>query len=117
MYAVSSAGQIFTNSIMKSSPVNVKKMEAMSKNTLQRTMGRNVRAKYSSYIYRVLKQSGQEQSIHISKDMMDSIASEAARLGLHNKRRTITKREVEGAMKQFLAGGHPNSTVHAPASQ
>ncbi|XP_040211562.1 histone H2B.2-like [Rana temporaria] len=102
---------------MKSSPVDVKKMVAMSKHTPQRTMGRNVRAKYSSYIYRVLKQSGQEQIIHISKDILGSIASEAARLGLYNKRRTITKLEVESAMKHILAGGHPNSAVRAPASQ
>ncbi|XP_073459828.1 uncharacterized protein [Aquarana catesbeiana] len=106
---------IITNSRMESSPVNVK--ESMSKKTLQRTMGRNIRAKYSSYIYRVIKQSGQEQSIHISKDLMSSVASEAARLSLYNKRRTITKREVESAMKNILAGEHPNSTVHAPASQ
>ncbi|XP_018408058.1 PREDICTED: histone H2B type 3-B-like [Nanorana parkeri] len=94
---------------MKSSPATVKRMEAMSKNIPQRTVGRMMRAKYSNYIYRVIKQDSQAQDTHISKDLMLSIASEAARLCLYNKRRTITRREVESAMKNVLSGGDPTA--------
>ncbi|KAM5152245.1 uncharacterized protein ACMZJ9_010451 [Mantella aurantiaca] len=100
---------------MKSSPVVAKKM-VMSKNFSQRAVERKIRTKYSSYIYRLLKQDGKEQSVAVSKDLMDSIASEAARLCLYNKRRTITKREVDGAIKRVVSRGRPNS-VTSPANQ
>ncbi|XP_072272898.1 probable histone H2B 3 [Pyxicephalus adspersus] len=99
---------------MKPSHVSMKS-EAMNKTMPQRTVGRKIRTKYSSYIYRMLKQDSQEQNINLSKGL-DSIASEAARLCLYNKRRTITKKEIEAAMKNVLSRGQQNSVLTSESS-
>ncbi|KAM3916988.1 uncharacterized protein RB166_016162 [Leptodactylus fuscus] len=92
---------------MKCSSAAMNKMEATS----QRTAGGKGRGKsktYSSFIYRVLKQKPQEQAIYLCKesDLILSIASEAARLSLYNKRRIITRQEVETAIKTVTSLGH-----------
>ena len=68
---------------------------------------------YSIYIYKVLKQvhpdtgiSSKGMSIMNSfvNDIFERIASEASRLGLYNKRKTISSREVQTAVRLLLPG-------------
>ena len=68
---------------------------------------------YSIYIYKVLKQvhpdtgiSSKGMSIMNSfvNDIFERIASEASRLGLYNKKNTISSREVQTAVRLLLPG-------------
>ena len=68
---------------------------------------------YSIYIYKVLKQvhpdtgiSSKGMSIMNSfvNDIFERIASEASRLGLYNKKKTISSREVQTAVRLLLPG-------------
>jgi histone H2B len=68
---------------------------------------------YSSYIYKVLKQvhpdtgvSSKAMSIMNSfvNDIFGRIAAEASRLTQYNKRRTITSREIQTAVRLLLPG-------------
>ncbi|EGT58318.1 hypothetical protein CAEBREN_11973 [Caenorhabditis brenneri] len=68
---------------------------------------------YSVYIYRVLKQvhpdagvSSKAMSIMNSfvNDIFERIVSEASRLAKHNKRSTITSREIQTAVRLILPG-------------
>ncbi|KAM4626211.1 histone H2B type 2-E-like [Discoglossus pictus] len=62
---------------------------------------------YSSFIYRALIQGHQDTTLdmNITGDLASSIANEAARLCLYNKRRTITRKEIETAVKHVLTMG------------
>ena len=68
---------------------------------------------YSSYIYKVLKQvhpdtgiSRRAMSIMNSfvNDIFERIASEASRLSLQNKKKTISSREIQTAVRLLLPG-------------
>ena len=68
---------------------------------------------YSIYIYKVLKQvhpdtgiSSKAMSIMNSfvNDIFERIAGEASRLGHYNKRRTISSREIQTAVRLLLPG-------------
>ena len=68
---------------------------------------------YSIYIYKVLKQvhpdtgiSSKAMSIMNSfvNDVFERIAGEAARLGQYNKRKTISSREIQTAVRLLLPG-------------
>ncbi|NWR80546.1 H2B protein, partial [Centropus unirufus] len=68
---------------------------------------------FSVYIYRVLKQvhpdtgiSSKAMSIMNSfvNDLLERLASEAARLAQYNQRSTITSREVQTAVRLLLPG-------------
>ena len=68
---------------------------------------------FSIYIYKVLKQvhpdtgiSSKAMSIMNSfvNDIFERIASESARLAHHNKRRTISSREIQTSVRLLLPG-------------
>ncbi len=68
---------------------------------------------YGTYIYKVLKQvhpdvgiSSKSMSIMNSfvNDIFERIAGEASRLAHHNKRRTISSREVQTSVRLLLPG-------------
>lgn len=68
---------------------------------------------YSIYIYKVLKQvhpnvgiSSRSMGIMNSfvSDIFERIASEAARLVLYNRKRTLSSREIQSATKLILPG-------------
>ncbi|XP_061913081.1 histone H2B 1/2-like [Entelurus aequoreus] len=68
---------------------------------------------YAIYVYKVLKQvhpdtgiSSKAMSIMNSfvNDIFERIASEASRLALYNKRRTISSREIQTAVRLLLPG-------------
>ncbi|XP_040286160.1 histone H2B type 3-B-like [Bufo bufo] len=106
--------RLLEQSRMKCSSNAVNKMEAGS----QRSAGKKSRTKsknYSRFIYKVLKQGPQGRDICLAKEseLLVSIASEAARLSIYN-RRTITRREVESAVKNIVSLGP--STCHLPGS-
>lgn len=80
-------------------------------NKRKRRRGR--KESYGIYIYKVLKQvhpdtgvSSKAMSIMNSfvNDIFERIATEASRLAHYNKRRTITSREVQTAVRLLLPG-------------
>ncbi|XP_061822020.1 histone H2B 1/2-like [Nerophis lumbriciformis] len=71
------------------------------------------RESYAIYVYKVLKQvhpdtgiSSKAMSIMNSfvNDIFERIATEASRLALYNKRRTISSREIQTAVRLLLPG-------------
>ncbi|XP_053565139.1 uncharacterized protein LOC128655567 [Bombina bombina] len=83
-------------------------MEATKKkisySALERDLRGKTRTNYTRFLYRVLKQGREDQSLaqNVSKDVLVSIATEAARLSLYNKRRTITCKEIRTAVANIL---------------
>ena len=74
---------------------------------------RKSKQSYSTYIYKVLKQvhpdtgvSSKAMSIMNSfvNDLFERIASESSRLAQYNKKRTITSREIQTAVRLLLPG-------------
>ena len=74
---------------------------------------RRRRESYSIYVYKVLKQvhpdtgiSSKAMSIMNSfvNDLFERIAGEASRLAHHNKRSTISSREIQTAVRLVLPG-------------
>ncbi|RXM99880.1 Histone H2B [Acipenser ruthenus] len=70
------------------------------------------KANYSTYIYRVLKQVNLYTGILCKLmvivdcaegDLLQRVASEASRLSLSNKRRTLTGREIQSAAQLLHA--------------
>lgn len=68
---------------------------------------------YSSYIYRVLKESHPDTGIstnamHIMNsyvnDLFERIATEASKLAAYNKKSTISSREIQTAVRLVLPG-------------
>ena len=68
---------------------------------------------YSIYIKRVLKQVHPDVGVHpkavsvlnsMTNDLFERIAAEASSLAQHNKKSTITSREIETAVKLLLPG-------------
>ena len=68
---------------------------------------------YSSYIYKVLKQvhpdtgiSARGMSVMNSfiNDLFDKIATESGKLVRHNKKNTLTSREIQTAVRLLLPG-------------
>ncbi|KAG8537130.1 hypothetical protein GDO81_025017 [Engystomops pustulosus] len=91
---------------MKFSSAAVHKMEAANKGGKGRGKSKN----YSRFIYRVLRQGPQDSDVCLPREpeRILCIAAEAACLSLYNKRRTITRREVESAVKSIASTGpHP----------
>nr|XP_002732188.1 PREDICTED: histone H2B, gonadal-like [Saccoglossus kowalevskii] len=79
----------------------------------KRKRKRGRKESYGIYIYKVLKQvhpdtgvSSKAMSIMNSfvNDIFERIATEASRLAHYNKRRTITSREVQTAVRLLLPG-------------
>ncbi|XP_075174840.1 histone H2B type 3-B-like [Anomaloglossus baeobatrachus] len=96
---------------MKCSPAAVSKMEAGNQRSAElRSRGKS--ETYSRFIYRLIKQGSLDQSVGLSKesDLILAIASEAARLSLYNKRRTITRWELESAVKNVSRAGPSAAT-------
>ena len=100
-------------------PVAGKKAEKKAGKKAGRPVGDGKKRKkrrkesYSIYIYKVLKQvhpdtgiSSKGMSIMNSfvNDIFERIASEASRLGLYNKKKTISAREVQTAVRLLLPG-------------
>ena len=74
---------------------------------------RSRKESYSIYVYKVLKQvhpdtgiSSKAMSIMNSfvNDIFERIASEASRLSLQNKKKTISSREIQTAVRLLLPG-------------
>ena len=99
-------------------PVTGKKAEKKAGKKAGRVAGdkkrkRKRKESYSIYIYKVLKQVHPDTGI-ISKgmsimnsfvnDIFERIAGEASRLGHYNKRKTISSREVQTAVRLLLPG-------------
>ena len=99
-------------------PVAGKKAEKKAGKKAGRVAGdkkrkRKRKESYSIYIYKVLKQvhpdtgiSSKGMSIMNSfvNDIFERIAGEASRLGHYNKRKTISSREVQTAVRLLLPG-------------
>ena len=99
-------------------PVAGKKAEKKAGKKAGRVAGdkkrkRKRKESYSIYIYKVLKQvhpdtgiSSKGMSIMNSfvNDIFERIAGEASRLGFYNKRKTISSREVQTAVRLLLPG-------------
>ena len=99
-------------------PVTGKKAEKKTGKKAGRVAGdkkrkRKRKESYSIYIYKVLKQvhpdtgiSSKGMSIMNSfvNDIFERIAGEASRLGHYNKRKTISSREVQTAVRLLLPG-------------
>ena len=75
--------------------------------------GRKRKESYSMYLYKVLKQvhpdtgiSSKSMSIMTSlvNDVFERIAGEASRLARYGKRRTISSREIQTAVRLILPG-------------
>ncbi|KAE8581326.1 hypothetical protein XENTR_v10024747 [Xenopus tropicalis] len=90
----------------------MKKMRSAGNNMPQSTLGKGKvksKGRYSSFIYRVLKQNQRKSSFaSLSKESTGKetclcIADEAARLSLYNKRKTITCQEIQSAVKHIQA--------------
>lgn len=95
-----------------------KSLEKAQKNVVANPSGarkRKTKRKetYGIYIYKVLKQvhpdtgvSSKAMSIMNSfvNDLFERIASEASRLAQYNKRRTITSKEIQTAVRLLLPG-------------
>ena len=71
------------------------------------------RTSYTTYIYKVLKQVHPEMGISsksmsvmnsFMNDIFERIAGEASRLAQFNKKRTITSREIQTAVRLLLPG-------------
>lgn len=81
-------------------------------------MGYNIKLKknansYSNYIYKVLKQVHPDISISkkamvimdsFVRELLDRIAREAGRLARYNKKRILSSREIQTAVKLILPG-------------
>ncbi|XP_078539645.1 H2B.U histone 2-like [Lissotriton helveticus] len=92
-------------------PVAHKESAKKVTKSVVRHKGRGKKESYSSYIYKVLKQVHPDLALSlgamkimdsINGDVFERVASEAARLALYNKRRTITSREIQTAVKLVL---------------
>ena len=92
-------------------PRKIGKTEDASKRVYRRK--RRSETKFSLYIYKVLKQVHPE--IGISKkamnimnsfinDTFDQMAAEASKLVRYNKKRTLSSREIQSAVKLMLPG-------------
>ena len=106
------------NPTLNMPPVSGKKAEKKAGKKAGRVGGDKKRRKkrkesYSIYIYKVLKQvhpdtgiSSKGMSIMNSfvNDIFERIAGEASRLGHYNKRKTISSREVQTAVRLLLPG-------------
>ena len=99
-------------------PVTGKKAEKKTGKKAGRVAGdkkrkRKRKESYSIYIYKVLKQvhpdtgiSSKGMSIMNSfvNDIFERIAGEASRLAHHNKRKTISSREIQTSIRLLLPG-------------
>ena len=99
-------------------PVTGKKAEKKAGKKAGRVAGdkkrkRKRKESYSIYIYKVLKQvhpdtgissKGMSNMNSFVNDIFERIAGEASRLGHYNKRKTISSREVQTAVRLLLPG-------------
>ena len=109
-----------TASVAKKAATDVKEAatssETVSKQRGRAPGGKNKKKRkesYSIYIYKVLKQvhpdtgvSSKAMSIMNSfvNDLFERIAAEASKLAHYNKRRTISSREIQTAVRLLLPG-------------
>ena len=89
-----------------------KAAKAITKGDKKKKKGKR-KESYAIYIYKVLKQvhpdtgiSSKAMSIMNSfvNDIFERIASEASRLSLQNKKKTISSREIQTAVRLLLPG-------------
>lgn len=94
------------------------KKEAGKKTTSSATGEKKKRTKarkqtYSSYIYKVLKQTHPDTGISTRamsimnsfvNDIFERVATEASKLAAYNKRSTISSREIQTAVRLILPG-------------
>jgi histone H2B len=100
-------------------PVTAEKKEAGKKTTSSAVSGdKKKRSKarkqtYSSYIYKVLKQTHPDTGISTKamsimnsfvNDIFERVATEASKLAAYNKRSTISSREIQTAVRLILPG-------------
>lgn len=87
------------------------KKTAVSGDKKKKTKGR--KETYSSYIYKVLKQTHPDTGISTKamsimnsfvNDIFERIASEASKLATYNKKSTISAREIQTAVRLILPG-------------
>ncbi|XP_069488795.1 histone H2B type 1-K-like [Ambystoma mexicanum] len=100
----------------KSAPAPKKvSKKALSKSAMKdrKKHKRSRKESYAIYIYKVMKQVHPDTSISFKpmgimnlfvNDIFECIATEASRLALYNKRRTITAREIQTAVRLLLPG-------------
>uniref|UniRef100_UPI00398E4F15 histone H2B 1.2-like n=1 Tax=Pristiophorus japonicus TaxID=55135 RepID=UPI00398E4F15 len=76
--------------------------------------------RYTIYIYKVMKQvhldtgissKGMDIMYSVVNDILERIAGEASRLAHYNKRRTISSREIQTALRLLLPGELTKHTV------
>jgi histone H2B len=88
-----------------------KKTAAVSGEKKKRTKGR--KETYSSYIYKVLKQTHPDTGISTRamsimnsfvNDIFERVATEASKLAAYNKKSTISSREIQTAVRLILPG-------------
>jgi histone H2B len=88
-----------------------KKTAAVSGDKKKRTKGR--KETYSSYIYKVLKQTHPDTGISTRamsimnsfvNDIFERVATEASKLAAYNKKSTISSREIQTAVRLILPG-------------
>ncbi|ANB12649.1 histone H2B [Sugiyamaella lignohabitans] len=88
-----------------------KKTAAVSGDKKKRTKGR--KETYSSYIYKVLKQTHPDTGISTRamsimnsfvNDIFERVATEASKLAAYNKKSTIASREIQTAVRLILPG-------------
>jgi len=88
-----------------------KKTAAVSGDKKKRTKGR--KETYSSYIYKVLKQTHPDTGISTRamsimnsfvNDIFERVATEASKLAAYNKKSTISAREIQTAVRLILPG-------------
>jgi len=95
-----------------------KKPKVQKKESVDGAVDKKTRKKaqsnsYKSYIYKVLKQVHHDTGIskksmaimdNFINDIFERLATEAGRLARYNKRRTITSREIQTAVRLSLPG-------------
>lgn len=88
-----------------------KKTAAISGDKKKRVKGR--KETYSSYIYKVLKQTHPDTGISTRamsimnsfvNDIFERVATEASKLAAYNKKSTISAREIQTAVRLILPG-------------
>lgn len=97
------------------SKVPSEKMPASKKNSSSdhRKKTKSRKESYSTYIYKVLKQTHPDTGISqkamsimnsFVNDIFERIASEASKLAVYNKKSTISAREIQTAVRLILPG-------------
>lgn len=90
-----------------------RKQKSIDMNKPDRKTKRKKKESYAVYIYKVLKQVHPDTGISSKamniincfvQDIFEKIAAESSRLSEYNRRRTITSREIQTAVRLLLPG-------------